>query len=129
ERSAQIPLGPDCFTQPVTDFTQCPPPLPADPPRWRASADRRQTWQDRLQARVDQDREIEDALRRLVNAVEEAILPQLRDALVAVVPAASLPPGSSTVVPSQKPKVLGEQLLIDMETSGCAKTTRVAQAI
>jgi len=129
ERSAQITLGPDCFTQPAPDVTQFPPPLPPDPPRWRASADRRQAWEDRLQARMDQDREIEDALDRLVDAVEEATLPELRDALIAAVPAASLPSGSSTVVPSQKPKVLGEQLLIDMETSGCAKTTRVAQAI
>ena len=129
ERQANVTLGPDCFQIPAVDVTAFPPPLRPDLPAWRASDEQRQSWEERLQARTDQDAEVDAALATAIGAVESVTLTQLRDALIAAVPLSSLPAGSQQTTPSQKPKVLARQLLIDLEMSGCAVTTRVAQAI
>jgi Tc toxin complex TcA C-terminal TcB-binding domain len=128
ERATGIALSPDGFKIPVPDPLRFPPPPPADLPRWRATASRRQAWEDRLGARVSQDAALEEALDRVVDAVEEATLPGLRDSLIQALTV--LGPGNVTVIGLEaKAKALGDRLVIEMSGGGCAKSTRVGQAI
>jgi hypothetical protein len=87
-------------------------------PRWRAAAKARQQWQDTLQARIDQERAVVDALRAAVGATEEAAFPILRDALVRAA-------GTDADLGDR----LTKRLLIDVRDSGYRQITRVDQAI
>lgn len=123
-----VVLSPDCFGIPKPDPLTFPPPLPTELPRWRASESACQTWIDRLQARIDQDASLASSLAQIVDSVEEATLPKLRDALIAAVPDSALPTGTPNTL-ALRAKALRNLLLIDMSMGGCSKTTRVAQAI
>jgi len=123
ERRAGVLLGPDIFLPPAADDTG----WTANP--WRAPASARQAFRDALQARFDADTSVAAAMAAVVDGAEEAVLPALRDALVA---ALALPPGAPTDAVSRLEagaKWVGANLLIDARTGACAKTTRVAQAI
>ena len=128
ERTAGIALSPDSFKTPIPDPLRFPSPPPPELPRWRATESRRQAWEERLQARVNQDAGLAEALNRAVDAVEEATLPGLRDSLIQAVTVTG--PGNLGVIGLEaKAKTLGDRLLIEMRGGGCAKTTRVGQAI
>ena len=122
EQAQELILSPDEFKIPPPPPLTFPPVEPAPLPEWLATLSDRQDWQELLQGRMDQQQAAHDALREAVGAVEEAALPELRDALVWV----SNTGGSSLDV---RAKWFGDRLLIDAKTSGCQQTTRVAQAI
>ena len=76
ERQKNLTLGPDYFQ------------LPSPPPRnrlwllppWRATPQARQAWRSTLEARMQQEQALTQALQSVVDAAEEATLPMLRDA-------------------------------------------------
>jgi len=121
EQERSIFLGPDFFTIPPLP-TIFPPPEPLPLPSWRASADARRDWQQTLQSRIDQVQATRDALYAAVDAVEEAALPKLRDALIMLVQAEG-----KTL--QAKAKWITDHLFIDALANGCLQTTRIAQAI
>ena len=96
--------------------------LQASVARWLADPAARRDWVRTLRARLDQQAAVEEALREAVSTAEERTLPGLRDALVETV-----------FVPENRPLSraawLTDRFLIDMQTSGCQTTTRIAQAI
>lgn len=121
EQHAFITLGSDWFRIPAELAT----PLPfLDPftPRWLSTAQVRREWQDTLQSRMDQEAASGQALRSATSAVEEAVLPLLRDALVVASDAAG------ATFPEQAEWITA-RLLLDARSSGGVMTTRVAQAI
>jgi hypothetical protein len=122
ERKSGITLSPDHFHLPPANPNIVPLPTRPELPAWRASLDAQLDWEDKLQARIDQDKALEDALRQTVDATEELTLPILRDALI------DAAPGSSGSLEA-KMKAIGDRLLIETRDSGCARTTRVSQAI
>lgn len=122
EKKQGLTLGPDHFQFPEVDFTTFPPPPPLELRAWRADWTARRDWQDTLQARIDQEQAVIDALAEAVSAVEEATLPRLRDALV-------MSTDAKGTRLDQKAKWITDRLLIDAQASGCQVTTRIAQAI
>jgi hypothetical protein len=118
----KVALSPDHFRLPQADPNVFPSPARPEPPAWWASLDDQLEWEDRLQARIDQDNALEDALRQTANATEELTLPALRDALIDAAP-------GITGNLDAKAKAIGDRLLIETRDSGCARTTRVSQAI
>jgi hypothetical protein len=122
ERTREITLGPDLFQDLPVDPTRFPPaPPPATDP-WRFDANGLLTWRDRLQSRIDQEREVLAALDDAVSEVEERTLPGLRDGLLL----AESPMGLSDTPAGRR---LGDRLGIATEHSGCHTTTRITQAI
>ncbi|MCE7985213.1 MAG: hypothetical protein DYG89_28915 [Caldilinea sp. CFX5] len=107
ESDARITLSPDFFKIAETETIVL--------NRWRASAEARRAWQDKLRSRMDQDATLLVGLAEAVDACEEATLPFLRDALVAA--------------SSETAKALSDRLLIDFQVGPSLKTTRVSQAI
>lgn len=118
ERAHGITLSPDIFQIPDYGPGRFPEPLPRVLPDWRASYGDRQAWEDSLQARIDQEQAVTEALDSTIRAAEEASLPMLRDALIQTTDAA---------VP--KAKSLADRLLMDTEAGACQMTTRIGQAI
>jgi len=122
EERGTVVLTPDHFRIPPVDTSVFPPPPRPQLPPWRATFDVLLDWEDKLQARLDQEKAVEEALRQAVGATEESTLPALRDALILAFPNIS---GGL----QQRAKILGDRLLIEMRDSGCARTTRTSQAI
>lgn len=123
EATQTITLSPDFFripSAPASLTDPGPAPFPIKP--WRASLRARQDWQDTLQLRSDQDQGLADALQAAVDACEEATLPTLRDALLA-----TTDPADTEL--AAKATWFTARFFLDAAMSGCAKTTRVAQAI
>src|SRR5205085_6572540 len=75
---ADITLGPDSFVIPTVGAQS---PVPA----WRATEEARRKWVKTLQARIDQDQSLQQALQAAIGATEEATLPSLRDALISAI--------------------------------------------
>ena len=71
----------------------------------------RRAWQASLQTRINQQQDVIQALRAVVDAAEEETLPRLRDLLVATAGDAA------------------RGLLIDLAGGAAQRTTRLAQAI
>ena len=111
-------LGPDSFRIPEPGESSVP---PAVSPEWRMTVQARQTWQDTLKARIDQQQALKQALRSVVDATEEDTLPLLRDALVSAI-------GNLQSLPDAA-DALTQKLLIDVTSSGFQTITRIAQAI
>ena len=88
-------------------------PLPF--PSWRGTAQARQEWDSTLKGRIEQERSVKGAYRKVIDAVEEASLPMLRNALVA---------GTG-----KDADWLTQRLLIDVKADGKVQTTRLNQAI
>jgi hypothetical protein len=105
EQAKGLTLGPDYFVLP--DPTT---PL-VDLPEWRATPRERRAWQATLQTRINQQQEVIQALRAVVDAAEEEVLPGLHDLLVATA-------GDDA-----------RGLLIDLAGGAAQRTTRLAQAI
>jgi hypothetical protein len=89
---------------------------PATLPAWRAPWPARLTWQNRLTARTAQLGSLAAALAQAVAFAEQAALPVLRDALVAVL----TPPGAVE---------LSTQLCIDLQVGPAVTTTPLDQAV
>jgi hypothetical protein len=117
EKAQNITLSPDFFqmASPVASL------VPTANAGWRSSIVAYRDWQDKLQARIDQQNTTLQALAEAVSATEEATLTQLRDGLILAI---SHPGDLET-----KAKWVAENLLIDARMSACSMTTRVAQAI
>jgi hypothetical protein len=132
EAASNIVLGPDrfqlssatsngssscsCSSAPSTS------PVPPALPEWRATQAARQAWEDTLNSRIEQQSTTVTALENVADSSEGATLTQLRDALVMATNA----PGSDL---GSKADWLTENLMIDAETGGCQKTTRIEQAL
>ena len=116
EADQGIILGPDEFQLPAAGAAS--PDLPA----WRATPDARQVWEQALQARVEQQGTVLGAAADNADAAEGVTLTQLRDALVLATDA----PGTGLKAMADW---LTTSLMIDAETGGSVKTTRVEQAI
>jgi Tc toxin complex TcA C-terminal TcB-binding domain len=114
-----IRLGPDSFVRPagfepgVDD--------PAERP-WRVSRAELTRWRETLAARADQHARVRSALADAVVRVEDATLPMLRDDLVGALPV----PGTAADAGA---RWAADHLLVDIQQSGCRRTTRVAHAI
>jgi Tc toxin complex TcA C-terminal TcB-binding domain len=122
ERKQAVLLSPDHFRFPPSSPGTFPPPARSELPAWRASLEAVLDWEDKLLARIDQNEALEDSLRQVVDATEEQTLPTLRDALIDTAPS----PGGTFPA---KAKAIGDLLLVETRDSGCAKTTRVSQAL
>jgi hypothetical protein len=122
ETQRDVFLSPAIFQLLPVDFTKFPPPPLPQLDVWRASKDLLLDWEERLQSRMDQDREVGEAVAQAVSEAEEQCLPALRDALLK----AATPTGFSFL---QSARWLGDHLAIATEDSGCHKTTRISQAI
>ena len=116
EAEQGIILGPDEFQLPAAG-AQSP-----DLPAWRATAGARQAWEQTLQARVEQQQTVIGAAAANADAAEGATLTQLRDARVLATDA----PGTTLKAMADS---LTISLMIDAETGGSMKTTRIEQAI
>jgi len=117
EQQLNLTLGPDHFKMPEADLPQGPLALPV----WRAMPQARQAWKNRLQARIEQEKALTQALQSVVDAAEEATLPMLRDALIV----AAATNQDAAVVADR----LTQELAIDFRSSGQQRTTRVHQAL
>jgi hypothetical protein len=82
---------------------------------WRATPQARQEWDAILKGRIDQEKSVIDSLARVVDSVEEAALPLLRNALVSGI--------------GKDADWLTQRLLIDVKADGKSRTTRLNQAI
>lgn len=91
-----------------------------DLPKWRAQQGALRDWQDRLQARYDQQAAIREGIQKAISDTESVVLPKLRDALIR-----EMGSGSSENVAD----ILSRRYFISMRESGCHVTTRVSQAI
>jgi hypothetical protein len=121
ESGKHIILSQDFFKIPKALST----PLPSlDPsmPIWLSTWQDRRDWQDMLQTRIDQESSSIEALRNAISAVEEAVLPTLRDALIQ----SSDAMGDKL---EEQAEWITNRLLIDAKAGGCQVTTRVEQAI
>ncbi len=121
ERTSNITLGPDYFKFPDIDPTTFPPQPPVQVTKWLAARDDRISWQDTLQARIDQQKSVTDDIAQAVSSTEEAVLPNLRDYLVWMT--------NSESDLAAKAEWVTDHLLIDAKNDGCQLTTRVSQAI
>jgi hypothetical protein len=121
ERAARLVLGPDHFRIPprAPDGRSG---EPATLPAWRATATARREWQERLQARIEQEAAVAQGSRQAVSAAEEAALPALRNALVMATGA----PGGTL---QARARWVTDHLLVDAQTDACQTTTRIGQAI
>ena len=95
------------------EFASVPRRLPF--PSWRATPQARQEWEATLNGRIEQERSVRDAYRKVIDAVEEATLPMLRTALIAGI--------------GKDADWLTQRLLIDVKADVKAQTTRLNQAI
>ena len=89
---------------------------PASLPAWRAPWTARLTWQNRLSGRATQLSSLAAASAQAVSFAEQAALPVLRDALLAVL----TPPGADQ---------LSGQLCIDLDTGPAVTSTWLDQAV
>lgn len=122
EQAQNITLGPDFFRIPDPAPIQFPP-LTTEPlPEWRATFAGRRDWQDRLEARILQEKNTITSLVTAVSEAEAIVLPVLRDALI-------MPTNASGSTLDAKAKWVTDKLLIDAKASGCEMTTRISQAI
>jgi hypothetical protein len=117
ERQKNLTLGPNYFTLPESTTSQPPVVLPP----WRASPQARRAWRSTLEARMQQEQALTQALQSVVDATEEATLPMLRDACIA-----AIAPNQEAAGIANR---LTQELALDCKSSGRQKTTRVHQAL
>lgn len=123
ERASNVVGGPDHFTIPAVAPLTFPPPAPPEHDPWRFDPQARARWDQTLASRIAEQQAVIDAESGVVAAVEESLLPSLRDALIV----ASQAPGLPTA-PAKEPAVT-RRLQIDAAAGGCQTTTRVSQAM
>ena len=117
ERQKNLTLGPDHFKLPEPTTPQIPIVLPP----WRATPQARQAWQSLLEARLQQEQALTQALQSAVEATEAPPLPMLRDAFIG-----EIDPNQDAAVVANR---LTQELAIDFKSSGHQKPTRVHQAL
>ena len=122
EHEKRINLLPDHFSIPRATGIAVPPLEPKKLDPWRASFQARRDWQETLQSRIDQESAVIAGLHEAVSAVEELVLPALRNALVEAA-------GFAGTDFDAKAKWVTERFLIDAKADGCQKTTRIEQAL
>ncbi|HBP87444.1 MAG TPA: hypothetical protein PKK23_10690 [Nitrospirales bacterium] len=120
EQQAHITIRPELFVL-QEDEVQAPNPEPGSRKDLRA----RRIWRTILSTRYEQRQGVLNGLTRVVRAVEEALLPQLRNALILATTHPNVPDSDVEA----KGKLLTNQLLIDTRIRGCQITTRISQAI
>ena len=81
-------------------------------------------WQSILEARIEQKKAQRDSLKSSLEAAEEQFLPQLREAYFKEI--ADIP---GMPAEARNHSWFQSRLLINMQLSGCQKTTRVSEAI
>ena len=118
EAAAAITVSPDSFV--LVSSAAFSDPSALDP--WRAPWKSRVAWQDTLRSRIDQENDVAAEIRDANGAVEGALLPALRDALVD----AAGPVGATR---DDRATWLEKRLLVAMDDDGCAETTRIEQAL
>lgn len=123
EKASSVVGGPDHFTVPTVAPLTFPPPPPPERDPWRFDRQTRARWDQTLASRIAEQQGVIEAENAVVTAVEESLLPSLRDALII----ASQAPGLPTA-PAKEPAVT-RRLQIDAAAGGCQKTTRVSQAM
>jgi hypothetical protein len=124
EKAKGLTLSPQSFVWPSDIFAISVPTEPRSAAfmQWRFDTVARRDWRDTLVMRQDQQASVGNMLGAAVGEVEEEVLPQLRDAIVALAV-----PG--TIPLADKKDWITNDLLINASQSGCCQTTRVAQAI
>ncbi len=123
EASKQVILAPAWFVIPEPDPAIFPPPPPPPLPAWRATAQARSAWESTLQARLDQARQLRQALAAVVAATESSALPGLRDRLLIRLPAAAGPDLAA------KAAWFASDFQVDTTVAGAQLSTRAGQAI
>ncbi len=122
EQARGITLSPYFFTLPEREPFIFPPPEPEPKETWRTNDSALREWKETLAARQAQQEAIAQSMKEAVGVVEEATLPSLRDALIEVADASSVPL-------KVKAETMSNRLLLDMQDSGCRVTTRLGLAI
>lgn len=123
EKAQALVAGPDHFQVPAAAPLSFPPPAAPDRDPWRFDQQDRNGRDQTLASRIAEQQSVIDAERAVVAAVEEALLPTLRDALILASPVA----GGSTA--AAKEPAVTHRLQIDAAAGGCQMTTRVSQAM
>lgn len=118
EQQAGITLRPDLFTLRPEDESL------EDTPQsqWLIDLLAYRQWADLLEARINQEQTIIQALQQAVSTTEEITLPLLRDAYIL----RSSVPGNGLEAKADR---LAKLLLTDTKAGGCQMTTRVSEAI
>ena len=116
EQADGVTLGPEYFKLPDPAAPQPAVTLPA----WRTSARARRSWRETLRARIGQEQATVQALQEVVDGVEVATLPALRDTLIVATDPANPP----DLVDRR-----AQELMIDLRSSGRQRTSRLEQAI
>lgn len=111
QAEAALSLTPEHFVVSIAAWQ----PIP-----WRAYLADRVGWQQRLQARIDQEAAAANALAEAVEEVERQSLTQLRDGLLATV---------GTTSRELEAERLTELLFVDFSSGGTQPATRIGQAI
>jgi hypothetical protein len=124
EKAAGLTLSPPFFVWPSDVFAISVPSETRSTAfmQWRFDTGARRAWRDMLVMRQDQQTSLGNTLGGLVERVEEAVLPQMRDDLVALV----VPDALSL---QEKRDRITNDLSINASQNGCCRTSRVAQAI
>ena len=81
----------------------------------------RERFESTIRSRTAQYEAVADDAQRLVESIEEMYRPELRDAIIEVIDT-----GDDPI--EVKAEALADELLIEMQMSGCARTTRIGQA-
>ncbi|MEU9917799.1 neuraminidase-like domain-containing protein [Streptomyces sp. NPDC051001] len=111
----RVRLGPDAFALPDGGASSIP-----DAMRWRVQQAEVSALRTVCRARTEQHRQVLTSVADAVLRTEQAVLPQFRDGLLALLP---VPDGRSGA------QWAADHLLTDTEDSGTRRTTRVGHAI
>lgn len=128
EAAANISLSPVYFKLPTPPPLQFPPqPNPDDNPRTtlRTKGELLQ-WRSILSGRIEEQSALGTRHAELIDRVEQAVLPALRDALL---PFYTPTPTETGVSPLDQTEWMTDRLLLDFADGPASKTTRVAHAI
>ncbi|SHF57162.1 hypothetical protein SAMN05443144_11061 [Fodinibius roseus] len=117
EREKALTLSPDYFKirENVNEGNQ------QERSEWRSGYQARRRWEETLKARIRQRGDLEDSLRKAVEATEETALPELRKVM--------LDKAAEEHEHIDMSNWLTKRLLIDVSSSPDLKTTRLRQAI
>ncbi|HEY9796414.1 MAG TPA: neuraminidase-like domain-containing protein [Leptolyngbyaceae cyanobacterium] len=118
EQQAEISLNSALFTLRPDDET----PNESPQSQWLTDFQAAQQWADLLEARINQEQSVIQALQQAVSDTEEITLPLLRDALF-------LKTSVTENGLAAKAERLAKMLLTDTKAGGCQMTTWVSEAI
>lgn len=118
EQQAEISLNSALFTMRPDDET----PDESPQSQWLTDFQAAQQWADLLEARINQEQSIIQALQQAVSDTEELTLPLLRDALILKTSVT----GNGLAAKAER---LAKMLLTDTKAGGCQMTTWVSEAI